>query len=302
MRTKRCVWFQGACGLLSTLPSRIKPWSNSAVERLSKELLCISRDFKLELRLCQGEWPETLQLVQSMIKNAPSLQRAEIPPIELMTRMNASLPILAFYLANASKLVLVTDVIRERALYVDHLSELGGKIDPVVQEALQENHKRMGDQTSKGRLLRSREGDFALVAKDDFAAGKKLSLHWRCQLRTGKAMKDFVYQVEDLRSCNVDNVYVSSLRFYQNASLVHEMIMEHVIGSETGMDAQCLTGLLHTGDSLMVQAHWCGLSEQDSKEPHERTCKDVPDLLLNLLTGKNAPKHLVEKARHVLCL
>lgn len=53
-----------------TLP--YKPWSNSAVERLRKELLRVFQAVTPELQLRLEEWPDLLPLVQSAHSQPPS--------------------------------------------------------------------------------------------------------------------------------------------------------------------------------------------------------------------------------------
>ena len=78
-----------------------------------------------------------------------------------------------------------------------------------------------------------------------------------------KALSDFVYQVEDLRNGQLDDVHASRLKLYRDSEIEKDAIMSHVIHSETGMVVSRLLGLEETPDGIYVQILWEGL---DNKE------------------------------------
>lgn len=104
------------------------------------------------------------------------------------------------------------------------------------------------------------EGDYVLVARNDFTAKEKLSLRWRGPRRIIKAINDYVYQVEDLRSGELQDVHATRLKFYHDRSL----------GSE------------------------------DTLEPLHQVYEDTPALLLKLLQRKNTLDDLTTRARQEL--
>lgn len=68
-----------------------------------------------------------------------------------------------------------------------------------------------------------------LVACEEFAAGKKLSLRWRGPGRIVYPVNYFVFQVEDLRNGSMEDVHATRLKFYHYAFFYYETIMPHVI-------------------------------------------------------------------------
>lgn len=92
--------------------------------------------------------------------------------------MDPSPPITTFYRSFASAPVTFLEVTRDRTLNVEKLCELVVPLHPVIQDALQGNRRRMRDQPSKEKLPSFREGDFVLVARENFTAGEKLCIHW----------------------------------------------------------------------------------------------------------------------------
>lgn len=93
---------------------------------------------------------------------------------------------------------------------------------------------------SKGTLPNFADGDFVLIARNDFIDGEKLSLRWYSPLRIFKAMKNYAFQLEDLRNGNVEGVHCSKLKFYHYVTLNTGANLSQMISSETDMVVQHL--------------------------------------------------------------
>ena len=160
-----------------------------------------------------------------------------------------------------------------------------------------------GSQRQRGDLPNFTEGDYVLVAREDFFAGEKLAVRWRGPRRIIKALNDYVFQVEDLRNGGLEDVHGTRLKFYRDGSLNQEVILSHVLSSETGMPVARLLRLEDTEDGLHVVVRWKGLPDtEDTLEPIERVFEDVPEMVKRLLSRKNTPTELADKARRVLAL
>lgn len=210
--------------------------------------------------------------------------------------MDPTPPISNFISSSTAASVTVQDIEHERLQYVNQLQAKVAELHPVLQDALQKIRPRMREAISAGKLPNFFDGDFFLIAREDFTAGEKLSLRWRGPRREVGSLNDHVYQVEDLRNGQVEDVHGSRFTFYHDPSLEKEAIMSHVFSSETGMQVQHLMRLVESTDGIKVQVRWRGLSEsQDSLQCLQAVYEDVPDLLLKLLQRMNAPANLVAK-------
>jgi transposase InsO family protein len=284
-----------------TLP--YTPWSNGAVERLGRELLRVFRAVASELQMRLEEWPDILPLVQSVLNNAPSPSRGNVAPLTAFTGQDPSPPISTFMRTETAKPVTMSQVQRERALNIEKLVAACAELHPMVQRDVQENRRRMRESRSAGKLPNFAEGDFVLVAREDFSAGQKLALRWRGPRRIVKALGNYVFQVEDLRNGQVAEAHGTRLKFYADSSLDQAAIMSHVLSSETGMPVSRLIGFVDEPSGLKVQVRWKGLPPtEDTFEPLERIYEDVPALLLKMMSRKNAPAKLVAKAKSLLGL
>lgn len=197
----------------------------------------------------------------------------------------------------------ILDLQRERGLNIEDLQVKVADLHPVVQDALSSNRIRIWDAMSREELPKFLEGDFVLVAWDNFTAGEKLSLRFHGPRTVEKALSNYVFQAEDLRNAQVQDVHGTRLKFYHDPSLDKEDIMSHLIASETGMSVQRLMELVETEDAIQVQVRWHGLPEsEDTLEPVARVAKDVPQLFRKLLGRKNVSRELVANVRQVLKL
>jgi len=284
-----------------TLP--YAPWRNGAVERLGKELLRVFRAAVSELQMRFEEWPDLLPVVQSVLNNAPSPQRGNISPITAFTGMDATPPIATILRTDTATPVTVAEAQRERLFNNEALKSRLAELHPLVQNAVRTNRQQSRIAQSRGQLPNFAEGDYVLLAREDFFKGEKLALRWRGPRRIIKALNDYVYQVEDLRNGQTEEAHGSRLKFYRDAELDTKVIMSHVLSSETGMPVARLLKLTDEPDGMKVIVRWKGLPHsEDSAESLEHVYEDVPQMLLRLLQRKNTPAPLAEKARRILAL
>ena len=284
-----------------TLP--YTPWSNGAIERLCKEVLRVFRALTSELRLEFQEWPDLVQVVQSVLNNSPSPQRRDIAPVTVFTGLPAKTPVTTFLRSSTQKIMSVQQAQHESALNLGKTKQLLDELHPVVANTLAANRARARKSAERGELPRFAKGDFVLVAREDFFHGEKLALRWRGPRRIVQDKNDFVYTVEDLRNGTTADVHACRLKFYCDSSLNKIAILPHVLSSETGMPVARLMGLEDTENGIMVHVRWRGLpNTEDTLEPLQQVYDDVPQMLMRLLLRKSTPKALVQRAKAALTL
>lgn len=88
-------------------------------------------------------------------------------------------------------------------------------------------------------------------------------------------------------------------KFYHDATLNTEVILSHIISSETEMLVQLLMGLEDPVDGIKVRVRWHGIPE-DTIEPIVKVYKDVQQLVHRLLARKITPQDIRAEARRVL--
>lgn len=121
-----------------------------------------------------------------------------------------------------------------------------------MSDFLRDNRKSARIQASRGTLPILDEGDYVLVARENFSAGEKILLRWSGPRLVVKTLNDYSLQVEDLRNENIDTVHGSSLKFYRDKDLDTDVIICHVISSVTGIIAVSLLSLFDGTEGLQV--------------------------------------------------
>lgn len=158
-----------------------------------------------------------------------------------------------------------------------------------VQQALQNGRSAGRKYLSRGTLPNYTEDDFVLVAPEEFNVGEKLCLRWRGSRRIVKAIKDYVYQVEGLRNDGIDDIHISRLKFYHDSSPDKEVIMRHVLNSETGLVVHHLVRLDDSKERLKGQIRWrCLPGAEDALEQIKQIYKSTPALFVKSLKRKIA--------------
>lgn len=166
------------------------PWSNGAVERLGKELLRVARSVLSELKMRASDWPDILPIFTSVLNNSPSSSRSNVCPVTAFLGRKPTPPIKTFLRLLTVNPVTLTDVQMERSFHVEDLIKTCDEIHPLVQISLAKSRAQSGKSASRGKLSNFEEGDFVLVARDEYGAGDKLLLRWRDPRRVVKALND----------------------------------------------------------------------------------------------------------------
>lgn len=92
------------------------------------------------------------------------------------------------------------------------------------------------------------EGEFVLVARDDFTAVEKPRLRWRRPRIIIKALSNYVFKVEGLRTGDLYDIHGSWLHVYHDVSLNTKAIMLHVVSSQTGTVVRRMPVLVDSDD------------------------------------------------------
>lgn len=102
----------------------------------------------------------------------------DVCPVRAFSGMTATVPIATFHCSWSCAPITLSDVQRERALNTEELLKRIAELHPLVETTLRSSRRRIRDTRSKGSLPSLMEGDFVLVACNDFTSGEQLSLRW----------------------------------------------------------------------------------------------------------------------------
>lgn len=166
------------------------------------------------------------------------------------------------------KSVTINELQLEKAINIEALQDPCAELHPAVQSSLQAARTRSRLVTVRGNLPNFTECDYDLVTRSDFHAGEKLALRWRGPRRILKPLNEYVFQVENLRYSQLDDVHGSLRKLYSDYALDKEAIMPHVLFLEIGMPVARLMERIDSPDGLQVRVRRKGLpNSNDTFKP-----------------------------------
>lgn len=285
----------------STIP--YCPWSNGAVERLGKEVLRAARSLLSVLQLQPNAWLSVLPLIQSTINNTPSAHRLSLASATIFTARPASSAVNTFLQVDTTIPVSLSEFQLESLKDSDELLQAMESLHPHVDTALTHHRRRDRGTLSKGELPKFAEGYFVLMPRDNFTTGEKLCLQWRGPRCITKALSDYAYLVEDMRTRKSAEVHRTRPKFNRDASLDTRVITSHVLASVTGMQVSRIVRFVEKSNKILVAIRWRGLDKsKDTQELLEQVYENVPKLLSKLVNCKPNPCPNKAKVRTMLDL
>lgn len=141
-----------------------------------------------------------MPIVQSILKRSPYTVRKNLAPVTIFLGMDPTSPLSSL---KRSKTCSVTDnsaEMKEIEQNMTSTKEIIKELLPIIKDELQLNRKLSREAASRGIPAKFTEGDFVLVALEEFFKGEKLALRWRGPRRVVKGVSDYVYTVEYLRN------------------------------------------------------------------------------------------------------
>lgn len=157
---------------------------------LGKELNIVFRSVVSEVQMRFAAWTDPLLLILSMLNKAPPLQRKNVALITVFTGMDPAPPISIFLRTTTVKSVTVSETQRERILNFYALQHQIVERHPLVRNSVRSLHECKRKAAERSELPTFTEGDFVLVACEDFYAGYKLAMRWHGQIEIVKAIND----------------------------------------------------------------------------------------------------------------
>lgn len=227
-----------------------RTWSNGAVERLGHEVLRAARALLSELEPRPNQWPDLIPLFLSVINQSPSSQRGNFAPMTAFTGLSPIPAISTFKGSDSARYVTALEVVAQPTVNVQEIQARMDALHRVVKKTLSNSRERSPAVVARGELANFTEGDYVLVARNDFHKKEKLYVLWRDPRCFTTEFNDYVYQVEDLRTESLSEDHATRLKF-SDASLDAFVLLPHVLQSETGMQAQRLLHLVETDSGFM---------------------------------------------------
>jgi hypothetical protein len=175
-----------------------------------------------ELKMYADEWPEVVNMVQSVLNNSLSTRLNKRTPIQVFTRHAETTP-LALMLKDDVPVNAPLEFIKaQKLMEAEKLSETMTKIHAQVAENATRDRKaaiqKHNDNTHE-RSPNFQEGDYVLVAGHRKSGVSKLQWKWKGPRRVASVESGYVFVVENLLTKEFKAAHATRLRFYQDKEL-----------------------------------------------------------------------------------
>ena len=292
------------------------PWSNGTVERVCREVLRALRALLSELKLAPADWPSVLEIVQSVLNQAPLKRlgrRKDSPsgvyrcPLEVFTSCRPRRPLLKpMPIGTSMTIPSLQEAQAQRLINIEQ-----------TQEALREMHRDVHTRVAAARrkaVARHNEktniqpfsfhiGDFVLVR----GVGKrvhKMQFIWLGPRRMTRAISDWTFEVESLSTGKREIVHIRRMMLYRacmGGKRVDEALLRYADHNEAKyQEIDVIDGIRESDSGIEILIRWKGLPDEYDYtwEPLQQVYEDVPHMLRKYLRSAGYRK-LKEKAVHM---
>jgi ribosomal protein S17 len=172
--------------------------------------------------MCADEWPEVVNMVQSVLNNSLSTRLNKRTPMQVFTE-HAETTSLALMLKENVTVSASLDLIKaQNFMEVESMSKAMTKIHAQVAEKYTRYRKaaiqKHNDKTHE-RSPNFQVGDYVLVAEQRKSSVSKLQVKWKSPRRVASAESDYVFVVENVLTKELKAAHATRLRFYKDKEL-----------------------------------------------------------------------------------
>jgi hypothetical protein len=175
-----------------------------------------------ELKMYADEWPEVVNMVQSVLNNSLSTRLNKRTPMQVFTGHTETTP-LALMLKDNVPVSAPHDVIKaQKLMEVEKLSKAMTEIHARVAEKTTRDRKDAIQNHNDKTHVRSpnfQVGDYVLVAEHRKCGVSKLHVKWKGPRRVASVESDYVFVAENLLRRELNAAHATRLRFYVDKEL-----------------------------------------------------------------------------------
>jgi hypothetical protein len=175
-----------------------------------------------ELKMYADEWPEVVNLVQSVLNNSSSTRLNKRTPIIVFTGHAKTTP-LALMLKDDVPVNASLDFIKmQKLMKVEKLPKAMTEIHAqVAGEATQDCKAAIQKHNDKThvRSPNFQVGDYVLVAEHRKSGVSKLQVKWKGPRRVASVESEYVFVAENLLTKELKAAHATRLRFYKDKEL-----------------------------------------------------------------------------------
>jgi hypothetical protein len=195
---------------------------NGTIESACKQVIRAFRAALSELKICADEWPEVVNMVQSVLNNSFTTRLNKRTPMQVFTGHAETTP-LALMLKDNVPVNSPLDFIKaQKLMQVEKLSKAMTKIHAQVAARATRDQKAAIQKHNNKTHVRSpnfQVGDYVLVAEHRMSGVSKLQVKWKGPRRVASVGSDYLFVVENLHTKELKAAHATPLRFYKDKDL-----------------------------------------------------------------------------------
>jgi Chromo (CHRromatin Organisation MOdifier) domain len=203
------------------------PWSNGTTESACKQVIRAFGAVLSELKMYADEWPEAVNLVQSVLNNSLSTRLNKRTPMQVLTGHAETTPLALVLKDNVSVIVPLDFIKAQMVVEVEKLSKAMTEIHAQVAKkatrdrkaAIQKHNVRFFNDKTHVRSPTFQVGDHMLVAEHRKSGTSKLQVKWKGPRRFASVESDCVFVVENLLTKEIQAAHATRLRFFKDKEL-----------------------------------------------------------------------------------
>jgi hypothetical protein len=198
------------------------PWSNGTIESACKQVIRALRAVLSELKMYADEWPEVVNMVQSVLNNSLSTRLKKRTPMQVFTGHAETTP-LALMMKDNVPVNAPLDLIKaQKLMEVEKMSKAMTEIRAQVAEKATCDSKAAIQKHNDNTHVRSpnfQVVDYVLVAEHRKNGVSKFQVKWKGSRRVAGVESDYVFVVENLLTKELKAAHTTRLRFYKDKEL-----------------------------------------------------------------------------------
>jgi hypothetical protein len=196
------------------------PWYNGTIESACKQVIRAFRAVVSELKMYADEWPEVVNMVQSVLNNSLSTRLNKRTPMQVCFGHAENTP-LALMLKDNVPVNAPLDFIKAQTfMEAENLSKAMTEIHAqVAEKATREAAIKKHNDKTHVRPPNFQVGDDVLVAEHRKSGVSKLQFKWKGPRRVASVESDHVFVVENLLTKELKAAHATRLRLYKDKEL-----------------------------------------------------------------------------------
>jgi hypothetical protein len=198
------------------------PWSNGTIESACTQVVRAFREVLSELKIYADEWPEVVNMVQSVLNNSLSTRLNKRTPMQDFTGHAETTPLALMLKENVPVNAPLDFIKAQKLMEVEKLSKAMTEIHAQVAEKATRDRKAAIQKHSDKTHVRSpnfQVGDYVPAAEHRKSGASKLQVKCKGPRRVASVESDYVFVVENLLTKELKPAHATRLRFYKDKEL-----------------------------------------------------------------------------------